>query len=131
MRSSVMRLAPVLLALAFAPAAFADDAPAKAIGPAEAAKKVNEKVTVEMEVKSTGGRSNRYLNSQEDYKSPDNFTIFIAKEVLGKFKEAGIDDPAVYYKGKMIRVTGTVTVYDGEPRIEIDAPDQIHVVDKK
>ncbi len=126
-----MRLLAILLALASLPAAFADDAPAKPLTPVEAAKKVNEKVTVEMVVQSTGGRSNRYLNSQEDYKAADNFTIFIAKEMLGKFKDAKIDDPAVYYKGKTIRVTGTVTVYDGAPRIEIDRPDQIVVVDKK
>jgi DNA/RNA endonuclease YhcR with UshA esterase domain len=128
---SAMRAPTVLLALVFAPAAVADDTPAKALAPAEAAKKVNEKVTVEMEVKSTGGRSNRYLNSEPDYKSHDNFTVFIAKEVLPKFKEAKIDDPADYYKGKTIRVTGTVTVYDGEPRIEIEDPDQIKVVEKK
>ncbi len=126
-----MRLLTVLLTLAFVPAVFADDVPAKAITSAEAAKKVDQQVTVEMEVKSTGGRSNRYLNSQEDYKSADNFTIFIAKEVLAKFKDAKIDDPAVYYKGKTICVTGTVTVYDGESRIEIGAPDQIKVVEKK
>jgi DNA/RNA endonuclease YhcR with UshA esterase domain len=84
-----------------------------------------------MEVKSTGGRSQRYLNSEPDYKSADNFTIFISKDVLPKFKDAGIKDPADYYKGKTIRVTGTVTVYDGEPRIEIEKPDQIKVVEKK
>jgi DNA/RNA endonuclease YhcR with UshA esterase domain len=126
-----MRLPAVLLALMVAPAAFADDAPAKPLTPAEAAKKIDQQVTVEMEVKSTGGRSNRYLNSESDYKSPGNFTIFIAKEVLPKFKDAKIDDPADFYKGKTIRVSGTVTVYDGEPRIEIDKPDQITVVDKK
>ena len=125
-----MRLHAVLLALVFVPAAVADDAPAKALTPAEAAKKVNEKLTVEMEVKSTGGRSNRYLNSEPDYKSADNFTIYIAKEVLPKFKEAKIDDPTDYYKGKTIRVTGTVTVYEDKPRIEVAGPDQITVVEK-
>ena len=111
--------------------AVADDAPVKTVTPAEAAKKIDQQVTVEMEVKSTGGRSNRYLNSEPDYKSADNFTIFIAKEMLPKFKDAKIDDPADFYKGKTIRVTGTVTVYEGKPRIEIDKPDQIKVVDKK
>ncbi|HVS38574.1 MAG TPA: hypothetical protein VMS17_23665 [Gemmataceae bacterium] len=111
--------------------AVAADPPAPVLTPTQAIKKVNEAVVVEMEVKSTGGRSNRYLNSQEDYKSADNFTIFIDKDVLAKFTDAKIDDPAVYYKGKTIRVMGTVVVYDGEPRIEIERPDQIKVVDKK
>jgi hypothetical protein len=126
-----MRPSAVLLALVFAPAVVADDAPAKPLTAAEAAKKVNEKVTVEMEVKSTGGRSNRYLNSEPDYKSADNFYVFIAKEVLPKFKEAKIDDPTDYYKGKTIRVTGTVTVLEDKPRIEVAGPDQITVVEKK
>ena len=126
-----MRLSAVLIVFAFAPLALPDDAPAKPLTPAEAAKKVDQKVTVEMEVKSTGGRSNRYLNSEADYKSADNFTVFIAKEKLPKFKDAKIDDPAEYYKGKTIRVSGTVTVSDDKPRIEVDGPDQIQVVEKK
>ena len=123
-----MYLLAVMIVLALAPAA---DAPVKPLTPADAAKKTNEKVTVEMEVKSTGGRSNRYLNSEPDYKSADNFTVFITKEVLPKFKDAKIDDPADYYKGKTIRVSGTVTVYEDKPRIEVAGPDQILVVEKK
>jgi hypothetical protein len=125
-----MRLSSVLIALALAPAAMADDP--KPLTPADAAKKVNEAVLVEMEVKSTGGKTNRYLNSEEDYKSADNFTIFLPKEILGKFTDAKIDDPADYYKGKTIRVTGTVVLGDDKkPRIKVDAPDQIKVVEKK
>ncbi len=123
-----MPLPVILLAVTFA---AGDDPAIRTVAPAEAAKKVDQKVTVEMEVKSTGGRSNRYLNSEIDYKSPDNFTIFIGKDALPQFKDAKIDDPAVYYKGKTIRVTGTVTVYDGEPRIEVEKPEQIQVVEKK
>jgi hypothetical protein len=51
-----MRLPAGLLALALVVVARGDDPPAKPITPAEAAKKVNEKVTVEMEVRSTGGK---------------------------------------------------------------------------
>jgi DNA/RNA endonuclease YhcR with UshA esterase domain len=126
-----MRLSAVLLALAFAPAAVADDAPAKALSPAEAAKKVNERVTVEMEVRSTGGKGDCFLNSEADYKSADNFTVFIPKDVVEKLKEAKIDDPSAYYKGKTVRVSGTVTLYRDKPEIKIDSPDQVQVVDKK
>ena len=127
-----MRLPALLLALAFLTApAVADDAPAKPLTPAEAAKKVDEKVLVEFEVKSTGGKNNRYLNSKEDYKDADNFTVFIPKESLDKFREAKIDDPAVYYKGKTVRVTGTVARYDDKPQVKVEDPAQITVVDKK
>jgi DNA/RNA endonuclease YhcR with UshA esterase domain len=118
------------LALATAPA-VADEAPAKPLTPAEAAKKVDEKVSVEFEVKSTGGKNNRYLNSKEDYKDADNFTVFIPKEALDKFKEAKIDDPAAYYKGKIVRVAGTVVRYDDKPQIRVEDPALITVMDKK
>jgi len=124
-----MLASALLLALTLAPAAFADDA--KPLSPAEAAKKVNQKVIVEMEVKSTGGNTNRYLNSEKDYRSDDNFTIFLPGAVLEKFKDAQIEDPAVYYKGKTIRVTGTVILVDEKSQIKIASPDQIKVVEKK
>jgi DNA/RNA endonuclease YhcR with UshA esterase domain len=121
-----MHLPAVLLALVLVPAA--DDKP---LSPAEAAKKVNEKVTVEMEVKSTGGTAARFLNSEADFKDDKNFTVFIPKEALEKFAKAKIEDPAAHYKGKTVRVTGTVTLYRDKPQIKVEDPEQIKVVDKK
>jgi DNA/RNA endonuclease YhcR with UshA esterase domain len=120
-----MRLSAVLLALVLLPAA--DDKP---LTPAEAAKKVNEKVTVEMEVKSTGGTTARFLNSETDFKDDKNFTVFIPKEALEKFAKVKIEDPAKHFKGKTVRVTGTVTLYRDKPQIKVEDPDQIKVVDK-
>ena len=100
------------------------------ISPEEAAKKVNEKVVVEMDVKSTGGRENQYLNSEEDFKSAKNFTIFISKDDLEKFKKAGIESPATHFKGKLIQVTGKVVLDKEKPRIKVDEPDQIKVIVK-
>lgn len=126
-----MRPASLLIALLTFPAlvAFADDV--TPMTPAEAAKKVNEKVLVEMDVKSTGGRENQYLNSEEDFKDTKNFTIFIAKDHLPKFKKAGIDNPSTHYKGKKIRVSGTVVLEKEKPWIKVEEPDQIKVVEKK
>ena len=126
-----MRRAPVLLALILVTAARGDDTPAKPISPAEAAKKVNEKVTVEMEVKSTGGKDVCFLNSEADYKDDKNFTVFIPEETLEKFKKAKIDDPRAHFKGKTVQVTGTVTLYREKPQIKVEEPDQIKVADKK
>ena len=123
------------LALAFVlvcvPALAAADKDAKPLTPAEAAKKVNEKCTVEMEVQSTGGQTNVYLNSKKNYRDADNFTVMIAREALDKFKAAKIDNPGDYYKGKTVRVTGTVTLFQEKPQIKVDAPEQIKVVEKK
>jgi hypothetical protein len=45
-----------------------------------------------------------------------------------RFKEATIDDPALHFMGKTIRVTGVVALKDNRPRIEVDDPGQIEVV---
>ena len=125
-----MRIGAVMLALAFLPAlGTADDQNAKPSTPEAAAKKVNEQCTVEMEVKSTGkGEGVFFLNSKEDYRAPDNFTVFINKQGVEKLKEAKIEDPAAHYKNKTIRVTGTVKLYRNKPEIVVEKPDQIQVV---
>ena len=125
-----MRLASLALVLSVLVAGRADDA-GKPLTPAEAAKKLNEKVTVEMEVKSTGGKTSCYLNSEADFKGAANFTVFIPEAALAKFKEAKIDDPREFYKGKVIRVTGTVTAFKDKPQIKVEKPDQIVVVTKE
>jgi hypothetical protein len=47
-----------------------------------------------------------------------------------RFKEMRIDDPASLFKGRVIRVTGVVTLKDNRPRIGVDDPRQIEVVEK-
>jgi DNA/RNA endonuclease YhcR with UshA esterase domain len=121
----------VLVLLPWVAFVRADDAP-KSIGPAEAAKKLGEQVTVRMEVKSAALRSSVcFLNSEEDFKDAKNFTVFLDKEALTKFKEAKIDDPAAHYKGKTIQVKGKVNLFRDRPEIAVSGPDQIEIVDKK
>jgi len=126
-----MRLPAMLLALCSVSVLMAVAAEIKPITPAEAAKKINEKVQVEMDVKSTGGRENHYLNSEEDYRDAKNFTIFIAKDHLEKFKKAGIESPSMHFKSKLIQVTGTVVLEKEKPWIKVEEPDQIKVIEKE
>lgn len=128
-----MRLSAIVLALVFLPALLiAEEKKSRPLTPEEAAKKVNEKCMVQMEVKSAGkGEGVFFLNSKENFKAPGNFTVFIGKECAAKFKEAKIDDPATHFKGKTIRVTGTVKRYRDRPEIVVEKPDQIQIVDKK
>jgi len=125
-----MRFAALLL-LTLPALALAQDAAPKPLTPAEAAKKLEMKVTVEFEVKSTGGNNNNYLNSQADYKDAANFTIFIPKAALTRFAAAKIEKPVEYYKGKTIQVTGTVVLFEKKPQIRVEDPAQIKVVEKK
>ena len=97
----------LLLLLLWGSSTIADDAP-QPLTPAEAAKKVDQQVTVELAVKSTGGGRNRYLNSAPDFSQAGNFTIFIPQAAMPKFTEAKIDKPDEFYYGKTIQVTGTV-----------------------
>ncbi|MBN9522429.1 hypothetical protein J0H58_28570 [bacterium] len=99
--------------------------------PADAAKKIDQKVTVELVVKSTGGKTAVYLNSEDDFKSDKNFTIFVPAKAVEKFKDAKIDDVAKHFKGKTVHVTGTVTLFKDRPQIKVEGPDQIKVVEKK
>jgi hypothetical protein len=128
-----MRCGFVLLSLILLPVlTCAEDAPPKPLTPAAAAKKVREKVTVEMLVKSTGGGENCYLNSEEDFKLDSNFTIFIPKDTKEKLKKAGIEDPYDYYLDKTIQVTGTVILFEQKkPRIAVIEVEQIKVVEVK
>jgi DNA/RNA endonuclease YhcR with UshA esterase domain len=125
-----MRLSTLVVALFLGTAVLAEESP-KPVTPAEAAKKVNEKVVVEFEVKSTGGNEACFLNSLEDYKDAKNFTIYIPEAAREKFKTAKIDDPKTHFKGKTIRVTGTVTLYREKPQIKVEDPDQIKITVKK
>src|SRR6202047_1949005 len=105
---------------------------AKPLTPVEAIKKVNEKVTVEMLVKATKNRLEKrgeiYLDSEEDFRDEKNLGIVVTKTGAAKFKEAGVDDPAVHFKDKTIRVKGTVIIKEGRPRIEVEDPKAIRIV---
>jgi hypothetical protein len=104
----------------------------KPITPVEAIKKVNEKVTVEMLVKAAKNRLEKrgeiYLDSEEDFHDEKNLGIVILKTGAAKFKDAGVDDPAVHFKDKTIRVKGKVIMKEKRPRIEVDDPSQIEIV---
>ena len=126
-----MGLRALVLVLLVAPAVALADDNAKPISPEEAAKQVNEKVTMKMEVKAANLRNGVcFLNSQEDFKDAKNFTVFLGKEAVEKLKAAKIDDPAAHFKGKTILVTGKVTLYREKAQIAVDDPEQITVAEK-
>jgi DNA/RNA endonuclease YhcR with UshA esterase domain len=113
-------------------AARAEDKAAKPVTPAEAAKLVDKKCTVVMEIASTGKAGKLlFLNSEKNYRDKKNFTLVIEKNNLAKFKKAKIDDPAAHFKGKKVQVTGTVTLYQEKPQIKIEDPAQIKIVEEK
>jgi DNA/RNA endonuclease YhcR with UshA esterase domain len=101
------------------------------ISPLEAVNQVNEKVTVEMLVKAAKNCQHClqvFLDSEVDHHDPKNLAVALTKSGKANFAEAKIDDPASYFKGKAIRITGTVILKENRSQIEVDDPRQIEVV---
>ncbi len=130
-----MRMLSCCLALVLVPALWADsEREAKPLTPEEAAKHVNEKCTVVLEVKSTGATRDKsmiFLNSTANFRDAKNFTVVIDRKALEQFKKDKIDDPAAHFKGKTIRVSGTVALFREHPQIKVEDPKQIRIVEKK
>jgi DNA/RNA endonuclease YhcR with UshA esterase domain len=124
----MLALATCLIWLPSAVAAYQDNP----ITPEEAAKKVNQEVTLQMEVKSASvSKGVCFLNSSENFKDVKNFTIFIGKDALAKFSEAKIADPASYFRGKRVQVKGKVTLYHDRPEITLTGPEAIRLVENE
>ena len=127
-------IAALLGPIALAAGAFADDkATAKVVPAAEAKDHLGETCTVELTVRLTKNVPDKvcYLDSEKDYKDPKNLAVIIAAKDLIAFQKAGIDDPSVFYKGKVIRVTGKVILESEQVRIHVEEPGRIEVIEKK
>src|SRR6185503_3543862 len=83
------------------------------ITPALVKKLLKQKVTIEMEVESSGMSKTGliFLNSEENRTSDDNFTVVLDKDAQAKLKQAGVKDIRQHYDGKSIRVTGTLSTF--------------------
>lgn len=112
-----------------------DSANEKALTPEQARTKVGEKIAVEMTVKTAKDRLEKrgeiYLDAEADFRDEKNFAIVITRAGAASLKAAGVDRPAEHFLDKTIRVTGTVTLVDEVPRIEIDDAAQIRVASLK
>ena len=106
----------------------------KIIPSAEIRHHVGKECTAEMTVKASKNavpRKTYYLDSEEDFHDEKNLAVVISYDHAAKFQEAGITDPAEYYKGKTIRVTGKVIEEDDQVRIRVEDPRQIKLVEAK
>jgi hypothetical protein len=102
-----------------------------AISPTEAVKHLNEPVTVEMMVKrakSCTGSLQFFLDSEENHHDLKNLGVVVTAAGAARFKQAQIDNPAVHFKGKTIRVQGIVILKENRAYIEVHDPAQIEIV---
>jgi alkaline phosphatase D len=101
-----------------------------AISPRDAAKKVGEKVVMEMKVMATGQPKTGtriFLNSEKDFRSEQNFTVVLNGAAMkGKWEKASGET----FKNKVIRVTGTVSKFREAPQIEVNDEGQLEIIEK-
>ncbi|HVL11390.1 MAG TPA: alkaline phosphatase D family protein [Gemmata sp.] len=110
-----------------APPAAQAKLPDGVLAPADAAKKVGEKVTVQLVVASVGGQTNLYLNSEKDFRAKGNFTVVLPPAVRkGKWQAANADT----FVGKTVRATGTIRLNKDAPQLEGADEKDLEVVGK-
>jgi hypothetical protein len=130
-----MQTAIMLSSLLISPGSPGDEGAGRPLTPVAARAKVGAEVTVEMTVRAAKDRLEKrgeiYLDAETDFRAPTNFAVVITRAGAGRLKEAGVADPAGHFKDKTIRATGVVKEVDGVPRIEIDRPEQVRVVERK
>jgi endonuclease/exonuclease/phosphatase family metal-dependent hydrolase len=104
--------------------------PAKEIPVDEAKNHVNEFCTVEFEVQ--GGRlldggTLCFLNSMEDFRDKNSFTVVLRTKAIKGFAAKGITDPSQELRGKKVRVTGMIAQRNGQFQTEVDDASEIIV----
>ena len=131
MRSRSLAIAVVVGWAALA-TGTADDKP---LTPAEAVKQVGKKIYVEMSVRKAKDRLEQhgviYLDSEDDFHSPNNLAVAITSAGAAKFKEKGIADPAAHFLSKTIQVRGEVLIFETRPYLPVTDPGQIELVEIK
>jgi endonuclease/exonuclease/phosphatase family metal-dependent hydrolase len=116
-----------------APTAGGNPGPMVVIAPEEAASHFGRRATVEFVVRNGSvineGRLG-FLNSLEDFRDSKNFTVVLNEDALSAYATAGIVDPSRHFRGKTIRVTGTIELRRGQHQITVNDPKQIEEVRK-
>lgn len=125
----------LLLAFVFTSPLMAQDAAAeKPLTAVEARAKAGEMVYVELTIQSAknflADRGAIYLDSEKNFRDEKNIAITITKAGAADLKKAGIDDPAEHFKGKTVRVRGTLNLKDKVARIEVKEAKQIELATK-
>ncbi len=97
----------------------------------EVKKRLDQAVTLDLTVQATGASGTRvFLNSAEDRRADDNFTVVLEQAALDQMKKDGIADARAHFGGKMIRVTGRLSLFRERPQIVVQEAKQIQVREK-
>jgi hypothetical protein len=93
---------------------------------------VGKRVTVRLRVASSGKAkdgSRLFLNSSKDFRSTENLAIVLdLKKLAEGLKKKGLADVYSDIEGKVIRVTGTVSLFRESPQIVVESVGEFEVV---
>ncbi len=98
----------------------------------EALDHVGESRTVEFVVRSTGTSKKEgylFLNSEENFRSNQNFSVVMDPATISRFHAKGIKDIQNHYFRKKIAVTGKVEHFKSVTDIKVTDPSQIEITD--
>ncbi len=104
------------------------------LGPAEALTSVGQNVILEMTVGAVAFSKAgewMYLNSELDYKNPNNMAVAIKYPTVERRKAMGLDRENDKIVGLRVRVTGKVTLYDDAPQIIVGETEQFEILPAK
>lgn len=112
--------------------AFADEP--RVVPADEARQHINQECTVRMTVESSKNaepRKKYFLDSMAKYRDFKNLSVQISYDDAEAFRKLGIQEPAAYYKGKTIHVTGKIelNLELNEVRINVTDPKQIRIIE--
>ena len=68
------------------------------------------------------------FGSLKDYRDQSNFNVTFTDRVLNQLKAQGVTNVAQHFENKSIRVTGTISIYNNRPQIELDDLNQIEML---
>ena len=109
---------------------LADDAPPR-IKPEAARRYVDKQVEVVLEVRHSRyseQRKTASLDSEENFQDEKNLRIAITEKGIQDLKQKwAVDGPADDYKGKSIRVLGTVILKEDKPYIDVNEAEQLEL----
>ena len=124
-------LVPFVLFFFTAPL-FAQEAAEKPLTAEQALAKAGSEVYVELTIASAknllADRGAIYLDSEKNFRDPKNIAITITKAAAADLKKTGVEDPAEHFKGKTVRVRGTLNLKDKVARLEVKEAKQIELV---
>lgn len=124
-----------LVCIILAASISAEDMPPKPIPPTEAKNHVGKKVTVEMTVKAakkSGKLKKVFLDSMENFQDADNLGVAITESAEVELaRKHATSDLVEFFRGKQVRVTGTIERRDERTYLDIDVASQLELIDKK